>query len=59
MHDLQKTVRQKTNENEELDKLLEELHVSVSERNNISAVNGEYYTDIHSSILCKLTIILT
>ena len=30
----------KEEENKELDKVLEELHVSVSERKNISDVNG-------------------
>ena len=31
----------KEEENKELDKILEELHVSVSERQNIAVINGE------------------
>ncbi|CAK8681425.1 cilia- and flagella-associated protein 43-like [Clavelina lepadiformis] len=37
---LSRTIRLKEHENKELDKVLEELHVSVSERQNISQVNA-------------------
>ena len=37
-----RTVRTREHENRELDKILEELHVSVSERKNIADVNGMF-----------------
>lgn len=38
--DLDKAIRTKENENEELDRVLEELVIGVSERHNIHQVNG-------------------